>query len=174
MEFTKDEVFQKAFQTGSYLLFSEPHFQVQFLPPSCLYFSSTPLPPPHLLWLRKLLGLHRPAQPLLENLNWWRCIAQCLWLYVTKFSTISLNLTKLYVTYIELCNSVFSHIQRNMPKLCNSAHMRPPLVGCLSTSSLKCLFCFLCSLPLLSTSTVYSEHCHSVFDLIWCTALRNP
>ena len=49
MEFTKDEVFQKAFQTGSYLLFSEPHFQVQFLPPSCLYFSSTPLPPPHRL-----------------------------------------------------------------------------------------------------------------------------
>ena len=71
MEFTKDEVFQKAFQTGSYLLFSEPHFQVQFLPPSCLYFSSTPLPPPHLLWLRKLLGLHRPAHALLENVNSW-------------------------------------------------------------------------------------------------------
>ena len=29
---------------------------------------------------------------------------------VTKFSTISLHLTKLYVTYVELCNSVFSHI----------------------------------------------------------------
>ena len=40
-------------------------------------------------------------------------------LYVTKFSTISLYVTKLYVTYsaVELGNSVISYQQRNPPKL---------------------------------------------------------
>ena len=35
--------------------------------------------------------------------------------YVTKFSTNSLYVTKLYVTYIELCKSVICHIQQQNP-----------------------------------------------------------
>ena len=70
---------------------------------------------------------HPPPPPPLHNIN-FSCatkttllenltddaIAQ---LYVTKFSTISLYVTELYVTK-SFAISVISQIQRNPPKLC--------------------------------------------------------
>ena len=49
--------------------------------------------------------------------NWGHALSASLFDDVTKFSTISLYFTKLYVAYIELCNSDISHIQRNQSKV---------------------------------------------------------